>query len=78
MCFFGSNQAAPPPDTQVAVAPTPRIKNDVADMFSRRRANARGAYGNIFTSPTGVTTRAPTSSTTLGGITNVFGKVGGA
>jgi len=63
MCLSVKTPDIPSP----AAPPTRRKGGAVAQLFQRRRQNATGAFGNIFTSPTGTLGGATTSATRLGG-----------
>lgn len=64
MCIGGGGGM---PQTRRDPAPLQRrAENPISDLFSKRKKGARGVFGNIFTSPLGVTSRAKTSATTLG------------
>lgn len=64
MCF-GQKQTATVPTLQTA--PVRRPGGPVAKLYARRRREARGVFGNIFSSPLGVPGDPPTKATTLGG-----------
>ena len=64
MCLFSSPKVPDAPRTPAPVVR--REESPLSRIFARRRNNARGTFGNIHTSPTGVTERAQTTATTLG------------
>ena len=63
MCIFRSRTPDAP---SVQKPPQRRPGGPVASLFGRRNRQARGVFGNIFTSPLGTSTAAPTSATVLG------------
>lgn len=63
MCLFSAPKVDVP---RTPSTPVKRANGPLNSIFARRRSQARSTFGNLHTSPLGVTNRAATQATTLG------------